>query len=271
MRNQQFPYKDKPIRPEGLQEGLDQTRFGSNILLYRRLSSTNTLAKELGARGAPEGTLVVAEEQMAGRGRMGRRWDSPGFVSLLFTALLRPKISLDRVFALSMVFALATLDGIEAMTGLKAMIKWPNDIYVGDKKLGGILTEFSVENRLVGYVVVGLGLNVNWSPENQEKMLYPATSIMAETGCKAPRERLLIEILKVFNRDYAEVSAGRLDEFYERWSERCVILNRPVEVESPRGVIFGKADRVEPDGTLIISYGGGKEQRILWGDVTPSA
>jgi BirA family biotin operon repressor/biotin-[acetyl-CoA-carboxylase] ligase len=258
----------QPLQPEKIQKALDASLFGTNLLYYPSIPSTNSLAKELGAKGAPEGTLVLAEEQSAGKGRMGRRWLSQGHENLLFSILLRPRLLPDRLFVLTMVLALAASDGVEEMTGLRPLIKWPNDLYLNGKKLAGILTEVTLGGKGIHRVVLGMGLNVNWRPKKGEAMRYPATSIRAESGNVVPREALLIHILKAFEDFYQRVLSGDLESFYQRWNALSLILGRDVEVVSGEDCLKGKAVRIDHYGALIIRDEQGKDQRVLNGDVS---
>ena len=264
----QSPPRNNSFRPSILRKKLGQSIFARAIVFHEILDSTNRLAKELGTKGAPEGTLVLCEEQTAGRGRMGRRWLSPRHANLLFSVLLRPKIPPDKVFLLTMLLALAAIDAIGELYALKAMIKWPNDLYVGRKKLGGILTEFSTWNKTVEYVVLGLGLNANWNPGDEEGILYPATSILVETGRKVVREDLLVGILEKLGSYYRKMSSGRLEGFYKRWNEESMLVNKRVEIRSTGERICGKALRIDPHGALIILDDQGQERKIVYGDVS---
>ncbi len=256
------------LDPQTIINKLGSSLFAQNLVFHRSLDSTNTLAKELAAQGAPEGTLVLAEEQSAGRGRMGRRWVSPGHVNLLFSLLLRPQIHKDQVFVTTMILALATIEAIKSRTGLTSTIKWPNDIFVAGKKLGGILTEFSLSQEDIDYVVLGLGLNVNWSPHQTEGVSHLATSILAETGSRISRNNLLVAILRIFEIYYREVLSGQIDDFYRTWNEASMIIGRNVEIVSPREKTHGRALRIDRSGALIIEDDAGKEQRIISGEVS---
>jgi len=260
--------KDNPFRPAILQENLGQSIFSRNIVFHKTLDSTNRLAKELGANGAPEGTLVLCEEQTAGRGRMGRRWLSPRYANLLFSVLLRPKIPPDKAFMLTMILALGAIEAMGERYALKAKIKWPNDLYVGRKKLGGILTEFSTWKESVEYVVLGLGLNVNWRPEDEEGMLYPATSILVETGGRISRGDLLVRILEKLESSYGMMLSGELQGFYKRWNEESMLVNKRVKVRASGEMICGKALRIDTEGALIIEDEQGQERKIVCGDVS---
>jgi BirA family biotin operon repressor/biotin-[acetyl-CoA-carboxylase] ligase len=256
------------LDPQTIINKLGSSLFAQNLVFQRSLNSTNTLAKELAAQGAPEGTLVLAEEQREGRGRMGRRWVSPGHVNLLFSLLLRPHIHKDQVFVTTMILALATIEAIKSRTGLTSRIKWPNDIFAAGKKLGGILTEFSLRQEDIDYVVLGLGLNVNWSPHQTEGVSHLATSILAETGSRISRNNLLVAILRIFEIYYGEVLSGQIDDFYRTWNEVSMIIGRNVEILSPIEKTHGRALRIDRSGALIIEDDAGKEQRIIIGEVS---
>jgi BirA family biotin operon repressor/biotin-[acetyl-CoA-carboxylase] ligase len=259
---------DEPIQPELLKKRLAQSLFSSHIHYQVSIDSTNALAKELAGQGAPEGTLVTAEEQTAGHGRRGRSWFSPAGANLLFTVLLRPPMEADRVFVLTMVLTLAALKAVKRVTGVKAMIKWPNDLYVGTKKISGILTEFATTGKQVDWAVLGMGINVNWHPDVPEEGGAPATSLLVETGQKVSRNELLIEILKVFEGLYGEVVAGSMKALFEEWNQNCLVLGKAVVVSSEKERIEGKALRIDDCGALILEDAQGNQRRILAGDVS---
>lgn len=260
--------KREPIQTEVIRKELGTTLFARNIVFHRSLNSTNSLAKELASTGAPEGTLVLTEEQTAGRGRMDRQWLSLGYTNLLLSLLLRPSMQVEQVFLLNMILALATIDGVKEVSGLHLLIKWPNDLYVGPRKVGGILTEFSVRGKRIEYVILGLGLNVNWSPEEHDDVLYPATSIFAETGMKASRNELLVEILRSFENYYSKTLNRRIEDLYKRWNERSFLIGKDIEVESAKETVRGRALRIDRTGALVVKEKNGRERRILSGDVS---
>ena len=176
----------------------------------------------------------------------------------------------EDVFALSMACALAASEAVEKVSNLRPMIKWPNDIYLSGKKLGGMLTEFSVVDNYTEYVVIGLGLNVNWCPNDEETLLYVPTSLLAECGRRIERELLLAKLLKGFEEYFRGILSGKLEEIYMEWNKRSLLLNRMVDIRTAEGLIRGKAIRIDQTGALIIQDAGGKEQRILNGDVSIS-
>jgi len=251
-----------------LKRRLAASLFSSSIHYHPSTDSTNALARTLATQGAPEGTLVVTEEQTAGRGRRGRSWTSPAGANLLFSVLVRPPMDGDRVFVLTMVLALAGLKAVKSVAGLKATIKWPNDLYVETKKLAGILTEFSVKGKQVDWAVLGMGMNVGWHPEVPEGSGAPATSLMEETGQRVSRNDLLVEILAEFEVFYREVVYGSIKALYDEWNRNCLILGKAVVIESDIERIEGKALRIDDCGALIIQDAKGHQRRILTGEVS---
>lgn len=259
---------DKRLQPDFLKERLAASFFSSSIHYHPSMDSSNALARTLATQGAPEGTLVITEEQTAGRGRRGKSWVSPPGANLLFSLLLRPPLEGERVFVLTMVLALAGLKAVKTVSGVKAMIKWPNDLYVETRKLAGILTEFSVKGKKVDWVVLGMGMNVGWHPEVPEGSGAPATSLLEETGQRVSRNDLLLEILTGFEALYRDVLRGNMQPLYEEWNKNCVILGKAVVIEFDRERMEGRALRIDDCGALIVEDATGNERRILTGDVS---
>ncbi|MBW2129681.1 MAG: biotin--[acetyl-CoA-carboxylase] ligase [Deltaproteobacteria bacterium] len=262
------PSKRCALRPERIQESLRGKLFSVNFVYKKTVDSTNRLAKDLGRRGAPDGTLVLAEQQSAGRGRRGRKWLSQGHANLLFSLGLRPGIPVERAFVLTMVLALSAVDGIREVAGVLPMIKWPNDLYLGGRKLAGILSEFSVKDDRIDYLVLGMGINVNWAPGHNPELSYPATSLLQETRRPIDREELLLCILQYFEKSYPSVTSGDISGFYRRWNELSLVLGREVMIESSGEVYRGTALGIDDKGALLLREPGGGERRILAGDVS---
>ena len=260
-----LPGEPGQFLPEGLAGELASSIFSSRIIYRESIDSTNELAKHLATEGAPEGTLILAEEQTGGRGRRGRAWHSPAGANLLFSVLLRPAVQADKVFAITMILVLAAMEAVKRLAGLAVQIKWPNDLYAGRKKLAGILTEFSMTGRTVDWVVLGLGVNVTWFPQ---ELGAQATSILAETGIPVPRNKLLVETLKVFEVYYKEILAGNIGPFHRKWNETCFILGKPVFIDSEKERTAAKALRIDADGALIVETAEGVTQRFVAGDVS---
>jgi BirA family biotin operon repressor/biotin-[acetyl-CoA-carboxylase] ligase len=254
-----------PLDAKTISEGLKGTVF-SKVLVLDEIDSTNELAKRMIKEKPKEEILIVAENQTCGKGRMKRRWWSKKYSNLLFSLLLSPKIHKSLGFSLNMAIAVSFVEAIKEKYDIDVMIKWPNDLYIRNKKLAGILMEFFLQGDLLSYVVVGMGINVNWAPENTE-LIYPATCLAREKNMYIKREPLLIEGLKKFNRYYKEILNNKVEELYEKWQEKCMILGKEVLVREQDREIKGTALRVEKDGSLIIKVQD-KELKVLFGDVS---
>ena len=255
---------------ESIEKGLTTTFMGRRVIYYRSIGSTNDVARELAARGAPEGTLVIADEQTAGKGRLGRRLLAPSGTSLLMSLLFRPRfLAPYQAQRLTMICSLAVVDAISEVTGLLAAIKWPNDIVVQGKKAGGILTELGATGGRLDYAVVGLGLNVNLdfgAVETMGELAATATSLSQELGREVSRLALLWRILENIEGRYQRLGGGELP--HGEWASRLVTLHNHVTVDTPQGVVEGWAEGVDADGALILRINCGECQRVLAGDVT---
>ncbi len=189
------------LTPDMLRQRLKGCLFGKRIYHFFKTDSTNRVALELGHAGEPEGAVVLAEEQTAGRGRAGRAWHSERAAGIYVTLLLRPRLAPVQAPLLTMMAGLSAHAAIQAQTGLTLELKWPNDLLINGKKLGGILTEMHAEPGQVRFVIVGIGLNVN-----QEKFTGElgaiATSLRVETGKPQSRLELLVRLLREFENDY---------------------------------------------------------------------
>ncbi len=259
-----------PINRNFVADALKNSGFFGKLMFYDCIESTNDLAKTMALEGAENGTVVIAETQTKGRGRMGRRWMSPPYSSLLFSLLLRPDIHIGKVFTLTMLLALSTVEAVETQTNVKAMIKWPNDIYVKERKLAGILTEFSVTGKRFKYVILGIGINVNWKPEEDTgmHMLYPATSLMKETGQRVSRERLLVNILSAYEAHYMDISRNGPARAKQLWNKRSMLTGKNISVSvSDNKVTNGTATGIDENGALLVSDTKGQIHTILNGDV----
>lgn len=243
------------------------TRFvGQRVVCYESITSTNDAAKQLAVEGAPEGTVVITEEQTAGRGRHGRRWLAPAGSSLLLSCILRPLLSPAELPLLLMASALAVSQAIEECTGLLVNLKWPNDILLRNRKTGGILIETGLSGEGVDYAVIGIGLNVNADMTTIPELAATATSISAELGKSASRLKILRALLRCMEREYLLLQRGASPT--TRWAGRLSQLGQQVEVDTPWGREIGRIEGVDADGTLVLLRTDGTTARITVGDVT---
>ncbi len=255
------------LTPDALRQRLKGSFFGKRVYHFFKTDSTNRVALELGHAGEPEGAVILAEEQTAGRGRAGRSWHSERAAGIYVTLLLRPRLAPVQAPLLTMMAGLSAHAAVQAVTGLTVDLKWPNDLLIRGKKVGGILTEMHAEPGQVRFVIVGIGLNVN-----QEKfsgdLASVATSLREETGKQQSRLELLVLLLREFENDYnrflREGVAGVVERFdaassYAR-GKRVRVTNG---TESYTGVTAGLA----PEGLLQVKRDDGQMVTVLAGDV----
>ena len=241
---------------------LQTTWLGEPTVYHRAVSSTMDIARAIAVEGAAAGTIVIADQQLAGRGRFGRRWLGPASANLTFSLVLRP--SLEQLRRLPLVAPLAIAEGVQQTTGLRCSIKWPNDVEAGGCKLAGVLLESELKGETPLYVICGAGINVNFDPAFEPEIAYTATSLLRETGRTHERELLLAACLAAFERLYAEPAA----RLRERWRARLNTLGRPVRVSFQGQVEEGIAEDVAGDGSLILRRFDGTNITLPAGEVS---
>jgi BirA family transcriptional regulator, biotin operon repressor / biotin---[acetyl-CoA-carboxylase] ligase len=254
--------------PDPLAWPLDHSRLAgtrfATVRIHDELPSTNTALVEEARRGAPEGLVLVADHQTAGRGRLGRTWSAEPGTALLVSVLLRPPLPLDEVPLVLMAAGLAACDGVEAAAGFRPGLKWPNDLVVTDRKLAGLLSEAAGGEPAV---IVGLGVNVATGA-------YPAELAAEAISCEevasrtVDRAELLVAFLAALESRYATVLSGRRDETLRAYRADSATLGRRVRVELTAGDrLEGQATRLADDGQLIVTDDTGAEHSVHVGDV----
>jgi BirA family biotin operon repressor/biotin-[acetyl-CoA-carboxylase] ligase len=227
-------------------------------------------AWRLARADAPEGTVVLADVQTAGRGRLQRSWWAPAGSSLLLSVLLRPGWPARHAQRLTMVCSLAVCEAIAVLAGVEARVKWPNDVLIEGRKVCGILAELDVGPGLGGETlqtaVVGIGINVNLEFEGAPKLMAPATSLMLAAGRAISREELLVALLVGVERRYVAVCQGW--SYHREWAGRMATLGREVKVSGATETWRGVAVDVDADGALLVRTEEGAVRRVLAGDVT---
>ena len=226
------------------------------------------LAHDLAAAGAGDGTVVLAEEQLAGRGRHGREWVAPYGTALLCSIIFRPPLQADDLFSLTAAVSLGLCEGVERATGLQPRVKWPNDLLLHGRKLAGVLGASRFAGPALDHAVVGFGLNANLRPEHLPSRAgaLAATSLAIELGHPVDRLLLLAAVLTGIDRAYQSLWNGGGAEVSAAWRARLDGLGQPVRVETETGAIEGRFAGVERDGALRLETPQGPE-RILVGDV----
>jgi BirA family biotin operon repressor/biotin-[acetyl-CoA-carboxylase] ligase len=239
--------------------------------------STNAVAMDLGRKGAPEGTVVVADYQTAGRGRLGRRWLAPPGTCLLCSVVFRPDLALQHLHGLTMLSALAAADSILAIAGLATAVKWPNDLVVASsrggreasavwRKLAGLLTEGDVAGESSSVVVVGIGINVNVRRDGLPSLADNATSVQAEVERPTDRAALFGALMAEIEMRYDLLRAGESPR--SEWASRMVTLGRTVQATTPSSSLVGVAEGVDEEGALLLRTREGAQHRVTAADVT---
>ncbi|MCJ7807129.1 MAG: biotin--[acetyl-CoA-carboxylase] ligase [Dehalococcoidia bacterium] len=252
------------LSPEALRRELRTKLIGQNILHYPKTPSTMDAAKQAIRDGAVEGTVVIADQQTFGRGRLGREWFSSPKSSILLSIILYPK--LEYLPRLTMAACLAVVRSIEKLTGLEPTIKWPNDVLIDGKKVSGILIESDISGDSVKYAIVGIALNVNFDPTAIPDISETATSLKQVLGREVSRKEVLVVLLGEFEGLYNELRRGeRIDR---EWHRRLDTLGKKVSVRCGDKIEDGVAQEVDGDGNLILRRSDGSVVIIAAGDVT---
>lgn len=256
------------LLPEEIRWELTTKVLGREIHYFPEIDSTNNEAKKLAAAGCPEGTIVVADAQQQGRGRLSRGWFSPPCGGIWLSVVLRPPFAPREAPKCTLMAAVAVAKALREVTGLAVGIKWPNDIMYRGRKMVGILTELSAEIDAINFVVLGMGINVNipaqaFPPELAEV----ATSPAAELGHPVPRLRLLRQVLAELEENYRLVRQQGFDPVLTMWRQLSCTLGRQVDCFAPDRTFSGVAVDIDADGALIVQ-GDGFIERVVAGDVS---
>ena len=250
-----------------LRQRLKGSLFGKRIYHFLKVDSTNRVALELGHAGEPEGAVILGEEQSAGRGRAGRGWHSERAAGIYVTLLLRPKLAPVQAPLLTMMAGLSAHTAIQEQMGLTADLKWPNDLLIGGKKVGGILTEMHAEPGQVRFVIVGIGLNVNQDKFPAE-LTASATSLRAASGRPQSRLELLVRLLREFERDYNDFLTDGPAAVIERFaSVSTYTWGKRVRVSNGKESFTGTTAGLGPEGLLQVRRDNGQVTTVIAGDV----
>ena len=264
---------DKLYAPE-IQSFLETDGFCKRVECHDTIDSTNLRAKQLAELGEPEGILVVADKQTAGRGRRGRDWNSEPGVDIYMSYILRPPLPPSQVSGITLLTALAACKAIRNVCHIQPMIKWPNDVIIDGKKICGILTEMSSEIQFVHYAVTGIGINTN-RREFAEEICEKATSIYLHTGKIVNRAKLTAEFANCFGSYYqCYVQDGDLSAFVEEYNNILANMNQEVcvyhgmvENAAPEEISHGIARGIDKDGSLLVEIDG-QIQAVRSGEVS---
>jgi len=238
--------------------------IGCKVVYYKTLGSTMDEALRLAHQGFPDGTIVISDRQTEGRGRFNRVWRSNPSEDLLFSVILRPVTS--QLAFLNMAASLAVLATVTSYGINKPVIKWPNDVLVGTKKISGILVEAELQPDGVANVIIGFGLNVNLDPSSHPDIAETTTSINAEIGCKVDRTRVFTNLLEHFDDLCSQIWLGH--SLTQRWSNELETMGRNVRVGWKEQILEGRAVAVDDQGNLVLEHSDGTTTTVTAGEVT---
>ncbi len=258
-----FPFSLKYIKA-GI-KGL----IGREVFLYKTIDSTNTVAAMFAEKGEKEGMVVVADSQVRGRGRFGRSWVSPPGVNVYMSIVLRPEMEPKDATLITLMSAVACTLALRRVTGLHITIKWPNDLMVSEKKIGGILTETRMDSKRIEYAVTGIGINVNMDLDVLPDVVKEvATSIKMETGRLFSRAEIIQEVLNEINDWYNILKEKRHSEITSQWEQLTSTIGRNVEIIIGSEALKGIAESITDEGLLILRLPSGASRVIQYGDLT---
>ncbi|WP_420094278.1 biotin--[acetyl-CoA-carboxylase] ligase [Paenibacillus faecalis] len=262
--------RPEPLDPKWLAEHAASLNgsFGCQVEVLSSTVSTQEDARQLAEQGAPEGTLVIAEEQTDGRGRMGKKFYSPYGKGIWMSLVLRPSQPLHLTQQLTLLTGVAVRRAIQKIAGIDAGIKWPNDLLVDGKKICGILLESATEDQLVKYCIAGIGISVNLKEEDYpEELKSVATSLRMICGHHINRNELILSILNEMESLYRLYNEQGFQPIASLWEAASVTMNREVSVHSSRGVMTGTAAGLHPSGALLIRNEEGEVTPVFSGDI----
>ncbi|NIP67208.1 biotin--[acetyl-CoA-carboxylase] ligase [Candidatus Bathyarchaeota archaeon] len=267
-RSQHMVPKNCGLNPRRIREGLQTDFIGQELYYQAEVTSTNDLAKELAEKGSKEGTVVLSETQSQGRGRHGRRWESPAG-GVWLSIILRPKIEPQEASKLTLTAGVAVARVLRETFDLKAEIKWPNDLLIHGRKVCGILTETSTTGEALDFVVVGLGVNSNVDLDSLPDTLRGSvTSLKEELKGEINQQEFLRALLEKLEQYYKLFIQMEFDSILEEWRRLATLLGRYVEITSLDEKIKGQVVDVDQNGALMIRLPDGSLKRFVSGEVT---
>ena len=259
------------LLPWEISDGLETKLFGKRIYYFDTINSTQNFAIELASRPQENGTIVIAEKQTQGRGRLSRKWTSPSG-GIWMSVILRPKFEVSTSTLFPIISSLALSLAIEKVLKIKTQIKWPNDLTIDDKKVAGILVDASVESGKINYLILGVGINFKFDVKEVEKTIkntgnYYGVATLVNKNNKTNPVKLVQALLLELERLYNLFLYGNSEYIIKQWTKRSSTIGKTVSVVSSAGPIHGRAVKIDKDGALVISSKA-KNQRVLVGDLS---
>ena len=244
--------------------GLNTKTFGKKIFYFDTLTSTIDMAMDLGVKGAPGGTVILAESQTKGKGRLGRSWFSPKYKGLYMSLILRPDMLPTQASILTLLSAVSICEAIKIVSGITTQIKWPNDLLINNKKLVGILTQVIAETDKIDFVIISAGINVN---NDKKSLISTATSLREHKKEEISRVSLLQEVLRRLEANYLLLEKKFASSILEKWRQHNATLGRRVKVYCQHKHTEGEALDIDTDGGLLLRKDNGITEKVMAGDV----
>lgn len=244
--------------------------IGKHIMHFDTLDSTNDEAKRLAEKTFENGTVLIADEQQSGRGRLGRNWTSPKGKGIWLTIMLKPQIAPKDASKMTIIAALAVRRAIQSVCKVESQIKWPNDIVLNGKKICGILTEMNAEMDEIHYLIVGIGINVNLDKDDfDETLLDKATSLKVESNSEIDRKILVANILNEFEILYHDfIKEVNIEKYFEEYKKASATIGKQVKIIDRKGEIIGFAEDLNMEGQLIVRKEDGTFIEVTSGEVS---
>jgi BirA family biotin operon repressor/biotin-[acetyl-CoA-carboxylase] ligase len=255
------------IQKEEIHQLLNTRVFGRTLHTFETIDSTNTYARSLDRNSAPHGSVVIADEQTSGRGRLQREWIAKKGMNLLFSVVLYPEFHTEKIALLPLIGSLAVADAVDAVTGLSTTCKWPNDVLIDQKKVCGMLLESTSGSGGIEKVILGIGINVNQT-DFPEGLLHKATSLRNECGKEIDRATLLASVLEELENRYEQLSHFPSGQLLNDWKLKALLFGKKITVLESEFSYTATAVDVAEDGGLIIQTEDGEKKKILAGDVS---
>jgi len=263
-------FRPDALLPQEIIHTLNTRKIGRKIYYFNEVDSTNIVARKIirnGGMKTDDGTVIIAEKQIKGKGRLDRNWISPEG-GLWFSVILNPTIDLLYLPLITLMSSVIVTRIIRNFYQINAKIKWPNDILIDNKKICGILTETSISSNSLDYVIVGIGLNVNISIEDfPENIINNTISLKSIIGENISRKRILIGILEEFEKYYETFKKSNFTSIINEWKLYSGTIGSKVSINTGRNVITGKAIDIDKNGGLILKMKNGDCEKVMSGTI----
>lgn len=257
-----------------IKNNIKTSLFGKYIYYFPKIDSTNLYARRLAQEGAPEGTIVLTDYQTQGRGRLDRVWESPKDTNILMSIILRPRLNIERVAKITLASAGIVVDTLERflkkskINKIEFSLKWPNDVLVKDKKIAGILTESSLREKEIVFIIVGIGININQDNSSFNKEFREnATSLYAETSQKFEREQIISDLITAFEKKYFTLERSNYNQVVKEWKQRCDHIGKQIRIETHLKVESGEFLDVDENGILLYRTADGEVKELVSGTI----